>query len=316
MLRFLIFLLLGLPSLNAAEPKAPGATVASVDLRHVTSFGRRGNGPGHFYEPSSIAVDPLGNVFVADTGNDRLQKFDERGRYKTEVGGFGWEPGQFNQPSGVATGKGGLEIYVADSRNSRIQVFSSHLRLLGIVGGRDADGSIVLGTLSGIAVTESGELMVNDLDADQLIQISTYDLEDRSFGGFGYGAGNLSRPQAIAVDGEGRFYVADQENHRVAVFDRFGNYVGEIGKGTLLAPEGVCMGPRELLYVADTGHHRVLVFDRVTGRVAGRIGGPDDGNEKGAFKGPRAVAGYRDFLYVLDSGNHRIQKFRVTVAGP
>ena len=289
-----------------------------VVLEHLSHFGRRGSGAGAFFEPSGIAVDPLGNVFVADTGNDRLQKFDSRGRYASEVGGFGWDPGQFNQPTDVATGKGGLEIYVADSRNSRIQAFSPHLRLLGVVGGQDADGSIVLGTLSGLAVSEAGELMVNDLDSDQLIQISTYSLDDRRFGGFGYGAGQLRRPQGIGVGEKGVLYVADEENNRIAVFDRFGNYSGEIGADILLGPRGVCVGPGEQVYVADTGHNRIVVFDPKTRKVSGRIG--EAGSGPGQFREPRALAGRAasggdGFLYVLDSGNYRVQKLRVNISG-
>ena len=285
-----------------------------VDFRFVSAFGQKGNGQGQFHDPSGIAVDPVGSLYVADTGNDRIQNFDLDGDYLSEVGGFGWDAGRFNRPVGVAVGRGGLELYVADGRNNRIQIFSPHFRLLGVVGGQDVEGPVALGALGGIAVSQEGELYVSDTDADQMVQISTYNQTDRSFGGYGYGAGRLRRPLGLAVGGQAEVYVCDSENDRIAVFDRFGNFKRSLGEGTLSEPAGVCAGVKGTLFVADTGHHRVLVFDLASGEVLRWIGGPDPGQKSGTFKAPRGlVLGPRNVLYVLDTGNSRVQKFQVLV---
>ena len=307
----MVILLLCLAVVGPAAAKE--ASAPHVMFQFVLVFGERGNGPGQFNAPSDLAVDLSGNLYVADTGNDRVQKLDGNGKYITEVGRFGWEDGQFNRPTGVAAGQG-LEIYVADSRNSRIQIFNLHLRLLAVVGGRDVDSPVALGTLGGIALSEAGELYVSDIDADQLVQMDTYSRIDRSFGGFGYGAGSLRRPLGLAVDEDGQTYVCDSQNDRVVIFDRFGNFKDILGEDTLREPAGVCLGPRGTLVVADTGHHRVLAFDLKTGEVVGHMGGPDSGRGPMMFQAPQAVAmGAGDMLYVLDSGNGRIQKVRALV---
>ena len=290
-----------------------GAEV-QVDFRFEAVFGEIGGGDGQFLAPEGLALDMSGNLFVADTGNDRIQKLSPNGTFLRAVGAPGWADGQFDKPSGIAAGKG-LEIYVADSRNRRIKVFNFNLRLLAVIGGPDVDASVDLGTLGGIAVTDADEILVSDIDADQLVQIDTYSRVDRSFGGFGYGAGNLRRPLGIATEGRDAVYVCDSENDRIAVFDRFGNFQNAMGDDILLQPSALCIGPQRTLIVADTGHHRIVVFDLHSGRVAGFLGGPDPGHGPMSFQTPRGVAlGRAGRLFVLDSGNGRIQKLQLQVS--
>ncbi len=284
-----------------------------VALRFVSSFGQKGSGEGQFHQPGGIAVGPLGMVYVADTGNDRVQKFDLKGNYHSEVGGFGWEDARFNEPVGLATPRG-LKIYVADSRNDRIQIFGPHLQLLAVVGGRDVEGPHPLASLGGIAVSLDGEIFVSDTDADQIIQISSYSTTDRTFGGYGYGSGKLRRPLGITVGEKGDVYVSDGENGRVAIFDAFGSFKWSLGDGSLSEPSGLCLGPKQTLFVADTGHHRIIVYDLKNKTFVDRFGGPRAGADPDAFNQPRGVAmGPNDVLYVLDSGNSRVQMFRVLV---
>ena len=290
-----------------------GAEV-QVEFRFEAVFGEIGGGDGQFLDPEGLTLDTSGNVFVVDTGNDRVQKLSPTGTFLRAVGGPGWEDGQFNKPGGIAASKG-LEIYVADGRNRRIQVFNFNLRLLAVIGGADAGGSMDLGTLSGIAVSDADEILVSDIDADQLVQIDTYSRVDRSFGGFGYGAGNLRRPLGIAIEGREVVYVCDSENDRIAVFDRFGNFQKTMGEDILLQPSALCVGPERTLIVADTGHHRIVVFDLDSGGVVGSLGGPYPGRRAMAFQFPRGVAlGRAGRLFVLDSGNGRIQKLQIQVS--
>ena len=285
-----------------------------VGFRFEAMFGERGGGEGQFLDPEGLTVDMSGNLFVVDTGNDRVQKLTSDGTFLLEVGGFGWGDGQFDKPGGIAAGKG-LEVYVADNRNRRIQVFSLNLRLLSVIGGRDVDSPIDLGTLGGIAVSDVDEILVTDIDADQLVQIDTYSRIDRSFGGFGYGAGNLRRPLGVAIDGRRAVYVCDSENDRIAVFDRFGHFQKAIGEDVLMQPSAACLGPERTLVVADTGHHRIVVYDLDSDEVVAHLGGPDPGRGPMTFQFPRGLAlGRAGVLFVLDSGNGRIQKLQMRVS--
>ena len=71
-----------------------------------------------------MAVDSQGNVFVADTSNDRIQKFSNTGTFILKWSTFGSDDGQFSSPFGVAVDPQG-HVFVADTSNQRIQKFSN-----------------------------------------------------------------------------------------------------------------------------------------------------------------------------------------------
>jgi DNA-binding beta-propeller fold protein YncE len=80
------------------------------------------SGDGQFFFPVGVAMDAAGNVYVADTGNDRIQKFDGLGNFLTKWGSAGSGDGEMLNPQGIAVDATG-NIYVADGENFRIQKF-------------------------------------------------------------------------------------------------------------------------------------------------------------------------------------------------
>ena len=90
-------------------------------LREV---GSAGSADGQFQGPTAVAVDSTNNVYVADTGNHRIQKLSPSGVVLAKWGSAGTGPGQFVKPAGIATGPTG-EVYVADAGTGRIQEFTA-----------------------------------------------------------------------------------------------------------------------------------------------------------------------------------------------
>ena len=80
-------------------------------------------GDGELNRPSGLAFDADNNVYVVDSGNDRIQKFTKDGRFLAKWGTTGSGAGQFNMPWGIALDSEG-NVYIADWRNDRIQKFS------------------------------------------------------------------------------------------------------------------------------------------------------------------------------------------------
>lgn len=102
----------------------------------IVTWGRPGatDQPGagldtQFFGPRDVAVDSLGRLLVTDTGNKRVQVFDDAGNFVAQFGGPGGGDGQFNEPVGLAVDGDG-NIYVADAWNKRIQAFDREFRFV------------------------------------------------------------------------------------------------------------------------------------------------------------------------------------------
>ncbi|MBM4402074.1 MAG: hypothetical protein FJ044_02420 [Candidatus Cloacimonetes bacterium] len=85
--------------------------------------GLRESDNGKFYGPLGIAIDSNDNVYVGDTNNKRIQKFDSSGNFITKWGSYGAENGQFKYPNGIATDSTN-NVYVTDRLNNRLQKFT------------------------------------------------------------------------------------------------------------------------------------------------------------------------------------------------
>jgi len=90
----------------------------------VSKWGTEGTGDGQFNRPIGIAVASDGSVYVADSQNDRIQKFTPQGVFVSKWGTQGTGEGEFSHPNDVAMASDG-SIYVTDYWNNRIQKFST-----------------------------------------------------------------------------------------------------------------------------------------------------------------------------------------------
>ena len=321
---------------EASGPSAGGA----VKLVAEQVFAGPGNGAGQLSEPRGLAVDAQGNIYVADTGNQRIQVFDAQGQPKLSFGTLGNGEGQFNEPRGVAVDAQG-NIYVADTWNARVQKF-------------DATGKFIKSWGTGNDIGNSRSAMMTD----------------------GTEAGNNAAPlgfygpRGVAVDAQGNVFVADTGNKRVVVTDSEGTYLYQWGHGgnepgAFNEPIGVALDAQGNVYVADTWNGRVQIFGRdesgkvialpkATWRVQGwqpntyddpfvsadasgqvfasvpsrnqllfatnagepllRWGGA--GTDFASVTLPSGVAAGPDgMVYVVDRGNNRLLRFKMPIAG-
>jgi sugar lactone lactonase YvrE len=104
-------------------------------LRKIGTTGHKHEltSPGDFSKPSGVAVDAEGNLYVADTMNNRIEIFDADGQFITTFGKNGDGPGYFARPKGVAVDSDG-HIWVADGVQDRVQVFNKDGQLLIAIG--------------------------------------------------------------------------------------------------------------------------------------------------------------------------------------
>ena len=93
-------------------------------------WGTSGTANGQFDTPMGIAVNTStvsGRVYVVDTFNNRIQYFDASGVYAGQAGEYGFDPGKFNFPQGIAIQQGSGKVYLADTSNHRVQVLDQDL---------------------------------------------------------------------------------------------------------------------------------------------------------------------------------------------
>lgn len=187
------------------------------------------------------------------------------------IGSFGKEAGQLDAPRGVAIGPDG-SIYVADSRNHRIQRFAEDGTFLNMWGSY-ADilsGDAPQGTFNepwGIAVGSDGSVYVTDTWNHRVQKFTAEGDFITKWGYFGAAENpdGFWGPRGIIVDAEDRVFIADTGNKRVAVFDSNGNFLTQFGGagfelGQLDEPVGLAMGLNEEIYVSDTWNQRIQVF--------------------------------------------------------
>ncbi|MGD1994627.1 MAG: hypothetical protein PVI59_15645, partial [Anaerolineae bacterium] len=174
-------------------------------------------GEGAFYGPRALAVGSDGSVYVADTGNKRIQVFDPEGTFLRELGGGGTAPGQLDEPVGLAFTPDG-RLLVADSWNFRMQVLEPDGQPVHswAVEGWD---NIDVEEKPYVAVDEQGQVYVTDPGH---YRVWVFDAQGNylyGFGRFGSDESSFGLPMGVATGPDGRLYVVDAANHRLMVFD-------------------------------------------------------------------------------------------------
>jgi len=255
-----------------------------------------------------MALDSQGNVYIADAGNTRIQKFTNNGVFILKWGSNGGDPGQFQYPRGVTVDSEGF-VYVADTGNGRIQKFTSDGQFISAWGSFNGPNAIAYGP--------NGLLYLADSGNNRIQVFTTAGLFVTQWGSFGSTQGTFSYPIGLDVDQVGNVYVADRDNNRVQKFSSSGALLATFGSlgnatGLFLNPRDVAIGPNNAIYVADTDNDRVQKFQGINPEFApeaihkwGSVG-----STNGQFSAPSRIAiGADGSVYVSDSHNNRIQRF-------
>ena len=264
-----------------------------------------------FKRPRGVHVDAAGNIYVADTENHVIRKFDPAGKFLLEWGGLGKELGKFRYPRDIAVGPDD-RVYVADTLNDRIQVFTPFGTPLSVIDSGRGSRADQLDTPKAISVDAGGRLYVADTFNNRIQVFSASGIRIFSWGGSGGESGKFRNPSGIAVAPWGDVYVSDTYHDRIQVFNASGGFIRQWGvtgrrPGQLLSPRGIDVDRFGRVYVSDSDNHRIQVF-APDGTFLQTWG--SEGEEPDQFRSPKGLAlGPFGRIFVADQINDTLPVF-------
>ncbi len=303
----------------------PGGIITTVAGNGIVGYSGDGGAAtsAALRYPYGVAVDAAGNLYVADTGNQRIRRVTPGGIITTVagngIGGYSGDGGAatstyLNSPASVAVDAAG-NLYIADRDNSRIRRVTPGGTITTVTGngtpGYSGDGgsatSALLYSPVGVAVDADGNLYIADTRNSRIRRVTpggtiTTVAGNGTVGYSGDGGAATSAqlffPYGVAVDAAGNMYIGDNGNHRIrrvtpggiittVAGNGNGGYSGDGGAATsaqLELPFGVAVDAAGNLYVADAGNHRIR---RVT---PGGIITTVAGNWTGGYSGDGGAA--------------------------
>jgi DNA-binding beta-propeller fold protein YncE len=294
----------------------PAVALATPAPVFSSRWGVSGSGNGDFSSPNLIATSRSGYLFVADSGNNRIQRFTSAGVYESQWNNNGDTGMSF--PYGVATDRLGY-VYVTEAGNQRVDKYDfngvHHLPKFGLGGGV---GPGQFGTPFGIAVDPWGFVYVGDYSLNRVQKFAPDGTYMSQLAATGVGA--LNGPSGLAIDPLGNVFVADTFNHRIVEFGPTGLFVRAFGSlgtaaGQLNTPRGLAFAPDGNLLVTEQQNapSRVSAFSP-SGAYQYKFGfgGSAGQNLFGAF----GLATDGTGIFVGDIGDYSMKKFTFGAAKP
>jgi uncharacterized protein (TIGR03437 family) len=333
---------------NNCIRKVSNGVIATVAGNGLQGFSGD-NGPAanaRLNNPYGVAVDSTGNLYIADTGNQRIRKVTN-GVIATIAGtgtqGFSGDSGpaidaQLNLPNGVAVDSAG-NLYIADGASRIRKVAGGVIATVagnGLVGFSGDGGPATSAELSGpdgVAVDSAANLYIADSNNDRIRKVAKGVIATVAGGGTPVGGNGpatgvqFGYPAAVALDSSGSLYIADQQSNVIwkisngVIAAVAGNgtqgFSGDGGPATaaqLNNPSGVAVDAAGNLYISDTDNQRVRkvangVVTTVAGNGTAGFSG-DNGPATGAeLNLPAGIAvDSSGNLYISDSYNNRIRE--------
>ncbi|HUX88850.1 MAG TPA: PA14 domain-containing protein [Chloroflexota bacterium] len=278
--------------LGAGSVAPAAGTLRVSTLKLKSQIGQTGNGPGQLKGPRGVAVDPIGNVYVVDTENKRVEEFGVDGKFIRTFGGPGNGNGTFQEPVSAVVNPAD-ELVVLDSTTGWIERFSAKGSFLGQFGGPSAG----FYHPRAIAVDPLGNYYVADTGTGHIVVFDPKGKLVKRLGDGSKNQGKAAQPVGVAVDSQGTVYVTDAANSWLTHYDANYQILQRWALPDFNSVKGaqVAYGIDGTVFVSDPGNHRVVHYD-AQGKPLDQLGAP------GQLKEPVGVAvDFNGQVYVADA---------------
>jgi uncharacterized protein (TIGR03663 family) len=229
-------------------------------------------GNGTFNEPWGIAVSGEGFVYVTDTWNHRIEKFDLDGRFINAWGIFGQgeTPNSLYGPRGLAVDSKG-RVYLTDTGNKRVIIYDSNGKYLTQFGSAGFEPG-QFDEPVGIAVDKNGTVYVVDTWNQRIQTFTSVEtpnglmfVPDKQWDVYGWFGQSLDNKPFIAVDDNLHVFITDPDGFRVQEFDQNGAIIrvwGDFGNtpSSFGLPSGIAVDSEGHVWVTDSVYNRVMRF--------------------------------------------------------
>ncbi len=189
-----------------------------------------------FLNAISMTTDGKGNIYVLDNEANEVVKLSAELNLWKKVGRKGWNNGEFDTPTYI-DGSSGLDIYVCDGKNFRIQRFDLNLSYISSLNTNleTFDNNFKFNTPVSCVIVNSVDLYVVDGENSRVVKFLSGKTPVLSFAGFQDVEGSLSKPGKILKDALNSVYVLDKDKNSLMQYDVFGNFVKPIKYDTLIS---------------------------------------------------------------------------------
>ncbi len=242
----------------------PGEMVASEHRstsrwQLVNTIDVSGSPGGPLKQAAAIDLDSEGHIYIVDRGRHRLIKLAPDGSFIHEIGGFGSQVDQFDDPRDVDAHTT-LNIFVADYNNQRVVRLDRYMNYLSDLTPR-WESPYDFDQVLSVAVTSQFDLFLLDDITKKIIKFNRFSEPIQVFGGLDDPYGQLLEPVQVTVDDVNHVFVTDPGQQAVLVFDYLGNYLQTISAPELEQPTGLAWGWDNRLYVVDVDGNEIFVFN-------------------------------------------------------
>ncbi|MDQ3846347.1 MAG: gliding motility-associated C-terminal domain-containing protein, partial [Bacteroidota bacterium] len=298
------------------------AQTATIPANGVTVAGGNGGGANanQLLNPNRLFIDGLGNLYIPDMSNSRIQKWTPGATAGVTVAGgngVGSAANQFDRPTSVFLDSKG-NLYVTDQSNGRVQKWAPGANTgVTVVNSLSTPTAVFVDANDNLYVSEQNSSLVSKWPPGATSRIVVA-------GGNGYGSApnQLSTPTGIFVDTAGNIYICDTDNDRVQKWAPGANSGTTVAGGNnfgsapnqLANPLGIYVDVSGNIYVSDFNNYRVQKWS--PGATAGITvaGGNGAGSASNQLNRPAGITMDSECnLYVSDFYNHRVQKFATTI---